>query len=1473
MKNLLLVLSLTFCLTQQFTFAQNADVSKGCVPLQVEFTAPNDSKTYFWDFGDGVTSVEENPTNIFITPGTYEVIFKESASGTPVGNAIEIKVYAEPELEVTIGTPRGCAPHTTSLQNTSVIDSEIPITSVLWVFSDGSNTTGSSTVTHNFATTGTHDISMSLSTAYPTCDKTSLFSDVVEIIDAPTASFTTNPVSLLACEPPLDVTFTSTSTGVEALIYAWDFGNGNTSTSASPSNTSYTEEGSFLAQLTINYEDVNCPRSAGTIIQIGTPIAEIIAEDTVCFDDLATVTTTNSGAVEWTLDGNTILQPGDALSDKTIALSFLTEGIHTIDLKVTSSNGLCSGTTSRDLYVEKVDLELTSTPDFTCERIDDFEYTATTNLTDYTYMWTFFNGEQDSTSGLNIEVELPLWVNEHDTSHYTVNHRQLIPASITITSPLSGCTKTVAVIDTNYVPNAQMHVDIKSGCSPVNVTFYDSSLYSKNIIQYEWVHGDGTSSIDNDLVHDYTYSTPGVYYPTLIITTEEGCTDTSYTIPIFVGEDLTSEIDFTTDKSSACLDEFITFTPTSTNPNVNYFVFKTEQLETHQLELGNSVSWVYSHDIGEQDITLIADYNGCLSEITKTDFLTVNGPLSKIDYGSHCDTPLEYAFHSVYGDENYTYEWTYGGAEGAKGTTATTDSSFADTFISGDATIQLTTSDPTSGCPDDVEQVVVQVRNLSAQIDIDTLLCYGVDHNFSGSLSADVYATCYTGYTWQFPTMDKRPYTSSQSSHDFSFTDTGDHTVRLIVKDVNGCKDTAEANFKVFDMAPSFDADDYTICLPSTVGFTNNSTADTTIAGYSWSFDDGNMSTDKDPSHTFTSVSTPTKNYFSIQLTVTDAIGCQETTTKNIIRYSPTSTIQFSDNTLCIEDEVTISATDFTSQGSSLTYTWDFLNGETGTNSSHITSYDTPGTYPVKVVFEEGATGCVDSTTSNVYVQDYPVAGFKSNADTMTVLCAPENMIFTDTSQSNYSLFYNWDFGNGKTSTANTYSLFYEKGTFTTRLIVKTSYGCADTASTTYQVFQPEGDIEMDKNTICKGDSITFSLKDTVDVESYTWAFGDGTILDDVDDVTHPYYFHPPSGQTVAKLILRGKDKICPNEIGKTVYIHQVVADFLRKDGVDTTLCESEGAFPFTNISTLTDVYEWDFGDGQTSTELNPAHLYESTGVYEVTLNIKNNTLGCVDTISKLAAIYPNPTPAVIGDTICQGNTGTMSVDTLVPTNTYSWSPIDSLSNALIYNPIVSAITSTVYTVTETDTNNCAAIASTNFVVIEPLNLTDWDTSIVIGDIISLPLYGNDADAYLFAWTPATGLSCYDCFTPKVQPLEDAIWDVEVNDIKGCFVENATYTVDVKPETHIKMPTTFTPNQDGVNDVVYVKGWGIKSLLSYEIYNRWGELIFSTTDEEQGWDGTFRDIIQNSDVYAYKVKVLTWRDEELEQEGYINLVR
>jgi gliding motility-associated-like protein len=348
-------------------------------------------------------------------------------------------------------------------------------------------------------------------------------------------------------------------------------------------------------------------------------------------------------------------------------------------------------------------------------------------------------------------------------------------------------------------------------------------------------------------------------------------------------------------------------------------------------------------------------------------------------------------------------------------------------------------------------------------------------------------------------------------------------------------------------------------------------------------------------------------------------------------------------------------------------------------------------------------------------------------------------------------------------------------------------------------------------------------------------------------------------------------DGICPVELQQRVNIHQVIANFIRENGTDTSICISKGPYQLIDSSISADSFKWFFGDGKTSNIDVKNHTYTTPGTYDITLAIANTQFGCKDTITKQAVVFANPVLITYGDTVCQGVPAHPKVLNPDSTYKYLWTPFASLSDSSAANPTSHIVHSLNYNVMATDTNRCTSNANVPVIIIEPINLHDWDTSIVVGDQVTLPVFG--PPVYIFNWTPDTGLSCLTCNYPLTRPLKDITYNLNVTDIRGCFpAYNYLFKIEVKPETFVKLPSLFTPDGDGANDRLYVKGWGIKELLEFEIFDRWGQVMYSSTDINEGWDGTFKGVIQNSDMYAWKVRVLTWREETIQKEGYVNLL-
>ncbi len=1469
MRTLKLTLLLLVLLSPHFLDAQSSDISQGCFPLTVQFTAPSGFNTYFWDFGDGASSNLENPSNTFSSSGTFVVEFSEFPGGSIIGT-VTINVYEQPTPTFTADPSSGCAPLNVSFSDNTSLSSGITITSYSWVFGDGANATGATT-SHVFDA-GSHSVSFGIITNLPSCNNTVLYDNYISVSNSPNANFTTSDPT--SCTAPLTVSFNNTSTSDETLSYSWDLGNGETSTATNPPDQTYTEEGSYVVTLTAT-DPNGCQDEQSITIGIGQPIASFEIPDTICLGQGIGINNTSPfSSVTWDFGPNAT--PGTSSSFNPF-VTFTSAGIHDITLHI---NGDCPNEITQSVFVEDASAAFTSTPSYACSSPLDVNFTPE-NQNAASYFWSFANGESSSETNPSITYE------DEDTLTYSINgpHEGFYFYTTTLNIvTASGCQAFYSVTDTLYEPNALIFPDVVSGCVPLTVNFTDESTADPDvpIDAWEWFFGDGTSITESSSTDpEHTYNNIGVFNAYLIITNDMGCKDTSYFNPIAVGDQMTP--DFTASPMEICPGETVDFTDITAGPladSIDAWHFSTENNMSTHCYTNPNPSWTYNEVAGPQDVTLTVEFNGCYSSTTQSGFINILGPKAKINYACTCDAPLEVNF------ENQSQEFTSLSWDFGDGETATEENPIHSYATPGDYQVILTAFNDNTSCPESIDTMMVPVRVIEANFGSDSLLCQGINSPFSAGASEGVFEDCLRGYHWFFSDPAIHPYTSASPAAGFAFPTTGLNDVSLVVTDINGCKDTITHTVDVYGIQSEFSFEPDTICLPMEVNFTNSSFADTTIVSWAWSFDDGTTSELINPTHIFTSSQDIGQEDYegnNITLLVTDTIGCSASMSSLLLVYNVTSDITVSDNSLCSGDAVNFSATDFTSQGSNLSFDWDFGNSQTSQdqNPQEIT-YNDAGSYPVMLYFEEIATGCYDSTFLTINVVDYPVADFTSSADSNLYVCPNDNVLFTNTSTpNNPNMNFFWDFDNGATSTfADPGTSYANNGAYTVELIasIAAPYGCADTTQQTFNVQGPIGSFTTDlgTGTICRLDSVLFTLNPSSVVDTFYWDFGDGTGASGISPIYHQYNFVPPSGQTTALLIMANSDGSCPTTEEAPVNIYEVIADFTRNfNDIDTALCFQP--YPLQNTSENANTYAWDFGDGTSSGANQPnTHNYANPGTYEITLAIQNQQWGCTDTISKEVVLYPIPDIAVLGDTICEGEAGQLTVINPISSASYAWT---ANTNIPIFNadqPQANSIPllTTNYNAIVIDTNGCNNEAMTSIVVVNDLDIFDFDTIVPQGEIVMLPL-SFDPELFEIVWTPETsqGTGCLTCSPPYAQAIDDQTYHLTISDYFGCFSADAAYEILVHPETFIAMPTTFTPNGDGVNDIIYVAGWGIKELLEYQIFNRYGELVFETTDQAVGWNGYYKGKIQNNDAYAFKVKALTWKNEEKVLEGYINLMR
>ncbi|MDQ3191931.1 MAG: gliding motility-associated C-terminal domain-containing protein, partial [Bacteroidota bacterium] len=159
------------------------------------------------------------------------------------------------------------------------------------------------------------------------------------------------------------------------------------------------------------------------------------------------------------------------------------------------------------------------------------------------------------------------------------------------------------------------------------------------------------------------------------------------------------------------------------------------------------------------------------------------------------------------------------------------------------------------------------------------------------------------------------------------------------------------------------------------------------------------------------------------------------------------------------------------------------------------------------------------------------------------------------------------------------------------------------------------------------------------------------------------------------------------------------------------------------------------------------------------------------------------------------------------------------------------------------------------------------DTTILQGTSTPLKVSGGVS----YSWYPNIGLSCSDCQNPYAAPAKTTTYYLMATAENGCFTRDSV-TVFVDDDLHVYIPNIFSPNKDGQNDVLYVRGKGIKN-VQFFIYNRWGEKVFESNNLIQGWDGSYKGEAAPMAVYVFMVDAMLESGQRVVKKGDVTLIR
>jgi gliding motility-associated-like protein len=528
-------------------------------------------------------------------------------------------------------------------------------------------------------------------------------------------------------------------------------------------------------------------------------------------------------------------------------------------------------------------------------------------------------------------------------------------------------------------------------------------------------------------------------------------------------------------------------------------------------------------------------------------------------------------------------------------------------------------------------------------------------------------------------------------------------------------------------------------------------------------------------------------------------------------------------------------------------------------SNSTTTSFTFPdtGLYTVKLVINRNQQ-CSDSITSLAFVY----LGFKPDF-TLNGICFRKPTQFFDATVTSYGQVNSWDwnFGDG---TGNDHSVlpspiytYNTMGSKNVQLIATNTKGCRDTMVKNVAIVdKPPLSLAFRDTLICVPDAVQLQA---IGSGIFSWTPGTAMINGNTASPT-------VNPMTTTMYTVHLDDNGCLNHDSVKV---RVVDHVTLQAMNDTTICQSDTIRLHLQSDGLK--YSWTPANQVlNATAPDPNVVTWFTTSYQVTASIGS----CTATDRVLVTTVPYPVADAGSDTtICFETTAQLYGST--EANTFAWLPASTLSNLKILDPVATPKTSTAYIFSAYDNKGCPKPGYDTVVVTVMPDINAFagrDTAVVTGQSLQLQATGG----VTYQWIPATNLSNPAIANPVASysaPSAGILYKVLVYNVAGC-IDSAFVRVKVfQIMPSVFVPNAFTPNRDGKNDLLRPIAVGMARIDYFQIYNRWGQLVFRTSSNEHGWDGTIAGKLQPSGTYVWVVKAVDYTGAPYMQRGTLVLVR
>lgn len=539
-----------------------------------------------------------------------------------------------------------------------------------------------------------------------------------------------------------------------------------------------------------------------------------------------------------------------------------------------------------------------------------------------------------------------------------------------------------------------------------------------------------------------------------------------------------------------------------------------------------------------------------------------------------------------------------------------------------------------------------------------------------------------------------------------------------------------------------------------------------------------------------------------------------------------------SDTIVCLGDEITLEATSI--GGGIISWDGGIINGIPFTPPVGTTTY---------TATSDDAGDCTFSV--DILVNDLPVVTAAVDDDE---ICFGESIIFS----GGGALTYTWDMGVSDGVSYTPAAI----GTETYTVLGTDANGCENTASVDVNVLEsPTVTANVDNIEICEGETVVFTSTGTAD--TYTWDLGV------VEGVPYTPIAIGTTTYTVTGTLAGG----CSMTATIDVTVNPTPTVTTTSSSTEVCLGES-----ITLTGGGAGTYTWDMGASN-----GVPFIIGSIGTYTYTVT-GTTAAGCTNTASVTVTVVdcePIFAGYLMDNGVCIGEcitlTDTSSGGTIVAWE-WDFGGAATPGTSTEQSPTICLNTAGTFTILLTITSPFGETSTAS----KTLNVYDLPTLNAALDTIidaggNANLIATSLSTGTYTWTPDHDVDCETCGITTASPIDSTLYSVYFIDENGCSAEGNVLVL-VNFIEGVGLPTAFSPNGDGFNDVLFVKGFGLAA-INLVVYNRYGEVVFETTDQNIGWDGTFKNRNENPGVFTWVLQYDFVTGKKGMKKGNTTLIR